>query len=259
MRAEKFILRHWWISVILRIRSWNQNIQNNRGRVVLGDDTVKDDSGSHAVFTEQGSSASQMTAAKVMDVTARPPGCRTSSGRSVSLYPGQNGRYPIVIENSKVRMSRYLDTSTKTQVAKNHGPVWKIQSFLLSDICTVNPLAGLFMGKTIRESSVGTRLGKSARLGMFICKKWKTIILACVCGRHKTGWKQHRIDWKNQPRSFVYLGCTQRECETSKDIVDNYKNMFESRISERATEKLPRSGSPDANISTKSYDMENHA
>ena len=29
----------------------------------------------------------------------------------------------------------------------------------------------------------------------------------------------------------VYLGCTQRECETSKDIVDNFKNMFESRIS----------------------------
>ena len=32
---------------------------------------VKDDSGAHAVFTEQGSSASQMIAAKVMDVIAR--------------------------------------------------------------------------------------------------------------------------------------------------------------------------------------------
>ena len=34
----------------------------------------------------------------------------------------------------------------------------------------------------------------------------------------------------------VYLGCTQRECETSEDIVDNHRTMFESRISAGATE-----------------------
>ena len=38
--------------------------QNYKGRVVFRGDIVKDDSGSYAVFTEQGSSASQMTAAK---------------------------------------------------------------------------------------------------------------------------------------------------------------------------------------------------
>ena len=37
--------------------------QKYRGRVVLRGDIVKDDSGSYAVFTEQGSSGSQMTAA----------------------------------------------------------------------------------------------------------------------------------------------------------------------------------------------------
>ena len=46
-----------------------------KGRVVLRGDIVKDDSGAYAVFTEQGSSASQMTAAKVMDVIARLPDC----------------------------------------------------------------------------------------------------------------------------------------------------------------------------------------
>ena len=35
-----------------------------KGRVVLRGDIVKDDSGSSAVFTEQGSSASQMTLPK---------------------------------------------------------------------------------------------------------------------------------------------------------------------------------------------------
>ena len=43
-----------------------------------------------------------------------------------------------------------------------------------------------------------------------------------------------------EPTSFldhVYLGCTQRACETSKDIVENYRDMFESRISAGAFEK----------------------
>ena len=35
----------------------------------------------------------------------------------------------------------------------------------------------------------------------------------------------------------VYLECTQRQCEISKDIIDNYRTMFESRISAGATEK----------------------
>ena len=35
----------------------------------------------------------------------------------------------------------------------------------------------------------------------------------------------------------VYLRCTQRQCETSKDIVDNYRTKFESGISAAATEK----------------------
>ena len=45
--------------------------QKYKGRVVLRGDIVIDDSGSYAVFTEQGSSASQMTAAKVMDIISR--------------------------------------------------------------------------------------------------------------------------------------------------------------------------------------------
>ena len=38
-----------------------------KGRVVLRNDTVKDHSGVYAMFTEQGSSASQMSEAKVVD------------------------------------------------------------------------------------------------------------------------------------------------------------------------------------------------
>ena len=46
----------------------------------------QDDSGSYAVFTEQGSSASQMTAAKIMDIISRLPGCDGQAADAVSAY-----------------------------------------------------------------------------------------------------------------------------------------------------------------------------
>ena len=63
-----------------------------------------------------------------------------------------------------------------------------------------------------------------------------------------------------EPTSFldhVYLVCTQRQCEISKDSVDNYRTMFESRNSAGATEKLPCS--ENLRISSWSYDMAGHA
>ena len=60
--------------------------QKYKGRVVLRGDTVRDDSGSYAVFTEQGSSASQMTAAKVMDIISRLPGCSGQAADAVSAF-----------------------------------------------------------------------------------------------------------------------------------------------------------------------------
>ena len=60
--------------------------QKYKGRVVLRGDIVKDDSGSYVVFTEQGSSASQMTAAKIMDIISRLPGCDGQAADAVSAY-----------------------------------------------------------------------------------------------------------------------------------------------------------------------------
>ena len=60
--------------------------QKYKGRVVLRGDIVKDDSGSYAEITEQGSSASQMTAAKVMDIISRLPGCDGQAADAVSAF-----------------------------------------------------------------------------------------------------------------------------------------------------------------------------
>ena len=80
--------------------------QKYRGRVALRGDIVKDDSGSYAVFTEQGSSASQMTAAKVKDIISRLPGCAGQAADAVSVFSqSKNGGCSQIIENSEIGMS----------------------------------------------------------------------------------------------------------------------------------------------------------
>ena len=148
--------------------------QKYKGRVVLRGDIVKDDSGSYAVFTEQGSSASQMTAAKVMDIisqTARL--CRTSSWRSICWNPGKNGRCSKITENSQIGMSRHLDSSATDTNGLNHGPVWKIQSFFLRGICTVI-LWQDYYGKGKLRKSYWSMAGRKFQIGnvsLFIVTK----------------------------------------------------------------------------------------
>ena len=71
------------------------------------------------MFTEQGSSASHMTAATVMDIISRLPGCDGQAADAVSAYTQVKMEDAHkFIENSKNGVSRHLDSSTTTQMAK---------------------------------------------------------------------------------------------------------------------------------------------
>ena len=101
--------------------------QKYKGRVVLRGDIVKDDSGSYAVFTEQGSSASQMTAAKIMGIISRLPGCDGQAADAVSAKTQvkmEDAHKLLKIPKSEcpdiwIRLPRHNGL--------NHGPVWKTQ------------------------------------------------------------------------------------------------------------------------------------
>ena len=80
----------------------------------------------------------------------------------------------------------------------------------------------------------------------------KGLFLSVYVDDIKLAGKKQNLDpmWKllnkevelGEPTSFldhVYLGCTQRQCEVSKNTLDNYRTMFESRISAVRVEKLP--------------------
>ena len=83
-RAQEFIFASLMDICHLKNAELEAKHQKYKGRVVLRGDIVKDDSGSYAVLTEQDSSASHMTEAKVMDIVSRLPGCAGQAVEAVS-------------------------------------------------------------------------------------------------------------------------------------------------------------------------------
>ena len=126
---------------------------------------MKDDCGSYAVCTEQGSSASQMTAAKVMDVIARLPGCSGQAADAVSAYTRVQMEDAQTlfkkIRSQNVQIFGYVYQSTN---GPNRGPVWKIQSFLLSEICTVIFWQDCYGKGNFEKILIKIQLGKSFKL-----------------------------------------------------------------------------------------------
>ena len=127
---------------------------------------MKDDSGSYAVFTEQGSSASQMTAVKVMDIISRLPRCAGQPADAVSAKTQVKMEdAPKLLKNSKIGMSRHLDSSTTTQMAQimvQYGRPSR-SSWTQS---SGHPLAGLLWERQSEKILLKLRLGESFQLGM---------------------------------------------------------------------------------------------
>ena len=111
--------------------------QKYKGRVVLRGDIVKENSGSYAVCAEQGSSASQMTAAKVMDIIFRLPGCAGQVADAVSAKTHVNMEdAPKLLKIPKSECPDIWIRLPRHKWSKS-CPVWKTQSFLSNEICMV--------------------------------------------------------------------------------------------------------------------------
>ena len=112
-----------------------------------------------------------------------------------------------------------------------------------------HPWAG-FYGKDNLRKSFWSTTERRFPIGNAYSYTMKIFLSVSVDEMKWAGKKQNITPmWKvlnkevdlGEPTSFfdhVHLACTQRQCEI-KDIVDNHRTMFESRISARATVKLP--------------------
>ena len=221
---------------------------------------VKDDSGACAVFTEQGSSASRMTAAQVMDLIARLPDCTGQAAEAVSAY-------------TQVKME---DAPKLLNIPKSECPDFWIRlprhkwpifwSNIEDPVCPPDrkfyghPFAGLLWERQFEEVLLEIRWEKSTELEMFVCSPKTRMVFVVVRGWSLNCWDEaeygscvEEIDWK-------CWSCTQRECKPNEALFFIIiQKMFEPRISATATEKIPGREKPHAKTVAWSYDMEGHA
>ena len=236
----------------LKNAALEQKHHKNKGRVVLRGDILQDDSGAYAVFPLQGSSDSQMTAAEVMDVIARLPGCAGPAADAGSAYTRVKMEDAPRLLKIPVGMSRYMDTPSTTRMAKILVKHWR-SSFSSRTKFVRSPGYWPLVWENIRGGSIASWMGKSIKLGIsFRSSKTRIVLIG------KRGWCKHclkraengsyakeidetcwswRINTISSPCVFAmhstWIWSEREYC---------WREMFESRISATATEKITRMG-----------------
>ena len=215
-RAQKFILPHRWTSVIWKMLNWRQKHHKYKGRIVLPRRHCErwlrilcSIRWTRIIsISNDGSKRSWMS-------YSRLPGCsRTSSWRSICLYPGKNGRcstnywkYPkSECPDIWIRLPRHKWS--------NHGPVWKTQSFLLNEICMIilwqdrcgqGNLRKSYWSTVWRRFPIGNAYSYTVKKGyshlcMWMTSNWlernKTLIR---CGKYSI----KKSTWENQHLSLI--------------------------------------------------------
>ena len=134
-RAQKFIFPHRWTSVIERMLNWRQSTKNIKvelySEVILWKMTLNLMQYSLNISITNDSSKSHGYHLQIAGLRW------TSSRRSIGVYPSKNGRCSKMIEKLQNRNVQTFGFVYHDTNGLNHGPVWKTQSFLLSEICTV--------------------------------------------------------------------------------------------------------------------------
>ena len=123
--------------------------QKYKSRVVLRGEIVKDDSESHAVFAEEGSCASHMTAAKVRDVISWLPERRPNQRCCISIHSCKNGRWSQIVEIVG-GWSSFLDTPITLLKSKIMGRIRDLVVPLERHLYG-HPWAGLLWERTHAE------------------------------------------------------------------------------------------------------------
>ena len=190
-----------------------------------------------------------MTAAKVMDTISRLPGCSGQAANAGSTYTHvkmEDASTLFLFQSQNVQTFGFVCQSTNGQ---NRGPVWKTQSFLSKRNLYGHLLAGLLWERQFEKVLLEHGWEKVFNWECLFVNRAKGLFLSVYVDDIKLAGKTENIEptWKilmedvdlGEPTSLpdhVYMVCTQRKCQISNDIVDDYRSMFESRISAGAKE-----------------------
>ena len=113
---------------------------------------------------------------------------RTSSRRSIRLYPGQNGKCTIIVKNFR---------SQNVQIVRYVCP--------LERNLYGHPSAGLLWERQFEKILLKIRLGRSSKLGMLVCKPRKRLFLSVYVDDMKLAVKKENIGKYLCGRTNIYL------------------------------------------------------
>ena len=179
---------------------------------------MKDDSGSYAVFTEQGSSASQMTAGQAADAASAYTQVKIEDAPQMLKIP--KSECPDIW----IRLPRHKWTKSWSSM---EDPVVPLERNLHG-----HPLAGLLWKRQFEKILLKYGSEKVSNWECLFVHREKGLFLSVYVDDIKLAGKKQNIDpmWNvlnkevdlGEPTSFlyhVYLGCTQRQCEISKTLL----------------------------------------
>ena len=126
-----------------------------------------------------------------MDIMSRLPKCAGQAAYAISLHiQVKMEDAPIIVQNFEVGMCKNFFYVYHNTNGQNLGPVWKTQSFLLIEICTVIHWQYCSGKGNLRKSFWNTvgRMFPILNACSYTVKK--RFILICVCGWHQIGWRE---------------------------------------------------------------------
>ena len=187
--------------------------------------------------------------------------CNTSRRRSISLHPGKNGGRSKVAEDSKVWMSRLMDTSPRQKWPKSRSniedPVVPLERNVYG-----HPLAGLLRESQFQEVLVG--------VGWEKVPNWNWPFDNKDCSYRHTWmtwkWLEESRTWRPFGRNWGILWILENKHHfltvfswDAFDVNVNRTRIFLTNKKNDPTEKLPGWEKLHAETIAWSYDMEGHA
>ena len=234
-RAQKFILPHWWTC---HLKNAELEAKHKKTKVELYSGAIlwkmfldlmqylQNKDHQHHKLPQQKSRISY-------------PYCQGAQDKQLTQY--------TLIPKSKWKMHHFCSKFRSQNVPETQMAKIMVQYGRPSRSSWAKSVRSSFgrtlTGKAIWENPITARLGKVPNWEYLFAHREKGLFSSVYVDDIKIAGKKRNINpnWKilmkdvalGEPTSFVdhvYLGCTQREWQISKETVENYRSIFESRI-----------------------------
>ena len=207
-----------------------------KGRVVLRGDNVKEEDGFYALFSEQGSSSSQLEAGKAMDAISRAPGCAGEVSDALKAYT----QVPLALI-AKLLKEDYVETGIK--LPRDRRP--KEWDDIDDPVCLLrvnlygHPLAGLYWEKFCQHQLFAIGFKKVPGWECLYVHKEAGLFLSIYVDDFQMAGKEASLEpmWKKLGEKLelepavpmdgnVYLGCGQQNVATDLDNVKMIREAY---------------------------------